>query len=657
MTPGDTARLGGECAGVIVRTGPGTTLPVGAAVLAFRPGQSGTFVVAAERHVALKPEELSFAQAAALPIAYMTALYGLDRLAQLAPGQTVLVHAGSGGLGTAAIRVALARGATVYATAGTEEKRRYVVALGTAATMDFRSVAFADEIRGLTNGRGVDVVLNSLSGELLEASLASTAVGGVFLEAGKRGVLTPEAARTRRPDIRYHLFDLGEAVEAEAGLGAALIREMLSGIEAGRLTPLPVREFPFEKAEAAFRNMALARHTGKLVLVHRSRPERPAAEGAYAITGGYGALGLQVADWLVDRGVSTLLLIGRSRPPGVAESVAALRARGVAVFEARADISDPAALRAALASLPEGVVLKGAVHCAGTLDDAVLANQSGERFAAVARPKIGGALALRQAAEGLEHLVVFSSAAGVIGSAGQANYAAANAAMDGIVRLFAAEGLAAKSVDFGPWAGGGMAQAEAVRRRMNGISPFTPEQGFAVLDEALASLEPQVCAIRAQAGWRSVSRSLGLADDPLFEDVAAETSAPAARPASLREVLEGAAPEARHALLSAHVQAELARILGDDQVRLSPTTPFHDKGVDSLMSVELRNALAKSLDIRLPATLALDYPTLKTLCEKLLTELFPATTPRIGAEVADLELISDDEAEALLIQELETLDV
>ena len=425
---------------------------------------------------------LDFAEAAGLPIAYLTALHGLHRIANLKRGETILVHAAAGGLGSAAVNLAVARGATVYATASSEAKRDYVRALGATYVTNSRTLDFADEVLAQTVGRGVDVVLNPLNGDFVPASFRALASGGRFIEVGKLGVFNQAQAYDHRPDASFHKFDLGEAAEADASLIPSLLHELSRLIETGTIPPLPVESVGVQRRTVRVRKMAEARHIGKLVLLHRRRTLAPirSTGGAYLITGGFGALGLQAAQWLATRGVQTVILGGpRRRRP---ESVASLEALGLTVIAAEMDCADPEALRGVLATLPPDQPLRGVIHCAGTLTDATLPAQTRRAFELAAAPKFAGALALHRATASLplEAFVLFSSAAAVIGSAGQASYAAANAAMDAIARMRSARGEVALSVAWGPWASG-MAADARVRQRTTAFEPMTAADGFAVL--------------------------------------------------------------------------------------------------------------------------------------------------------------------------------
>ena len=661
MFPGTLLGLGGECAGVITRAGQGATFSPGDEVMAFCPGQSGSFVTVPAAYVARKPKGLDFAQAAALPVAYMTALYGLYRLGNLQFGQTILIHAAAGGLGSAATQLALAHGARVYATAGTDAKRERLRKFGAVGVFSSRKLGFADAILEETKGRGVDIVLNTLSGDFVPESFRALAKGGTFIEVGKLGVFTPAQARTHRADVVYHQFDLGEEAERDE----TLIPSLLALIDKEAVPPLDVERFPYREAKAAFRKMAEARHTGKLVLehCHISGAEAPVARaGAYLITGGFGALGLQTADWLSARGVETLILVGLTERRS--EITARIEARGTKVIPVEADCADTNALRAILELIPSGQRLRGVIHCAGRLSDATLPQQSASSFMHVADAKVGGALALHQAFDDqdLEAFILFSSAAAVIGSAGQANYAAANAILSAVARARRTRGRAALCVDWGPWAAG-MAASERVSRRDLGLAPMAPPEAFKALEQLLdhAGSEASVLSIRS---WKAFFAAHPREQhDPFFVQLRGADGAGASiwtETSNFTHQLKLLSADACRPALLDHLRAQAAKVLRSDPSDYIPGgLPLQERGLDSLMSVELRNLLVKSLGLPLPATLLLDYPTLDGVCEYLLSQHFaPATaTPDWSDDSDDFASLSEAEAEVLLKQELESLDV
>jgi acyl transferase domain-containing protein/acyl carrier protein len=656
MLGGDAPRLAGEQSG----------FAPGDAVMAFCPGQSGSYITVAGRDAVLKPPALSFAEAASLPIVAMTALFAFERVTALKAGESVLIHAGAGGVGLAAIHLALSKGAIVFATAGSPEKREYLRALGVDLVTDSRTLGFGAEVLERTRGFGVDVVLNSLSGPFITEGFEALAQGGRFIEIGKLNVLTAEEAQRLRPDVAYTVFDLGEEAERDSELVPALLARTRAIVDAGALPALPVHVESFANASAGIKGLAHARHIGKYVLLHRANgadalPVR--SDAAYLITGGFGALGLRCAEWLASRGAKHLILAGRRERAEAQEAIAALRRRGVDVRAAAADCTDPVALSELIAALPGDVPLRGVVHCAGELADATLLAQTPEMFATTASPKVGGILALHQACAGheLDLCVLFSSASVVLGSPGQANYVAANAAMDELARMRRARGLPAITVQWGPWDGGGMASDPTVRQRLGDFVPLDSVSAFGAL-EAMAAHDVNEAAVLHVRSWDQFLASRGELADPFFADLAAVTQIIDASPGGVAfgALLAAEPPRGRRRMLLEHVHQQASVVLGlRDGERIGEHVALRDRGLDSLMSVELRNALAKSLALKLSPTLALDYPTTGEITDHLLGRLFiqPDVIRIESSETAAIAALSEAEAEEILLRELAGSDV
>ncbi len=677
MLPGLPQQLGAECAGVVVRAGKRSGLAVGDRVFAFALGSFRKFVTVPARNAARLPGGLNLAQAAALPVVYLTALLGLDRLAKLRRGERILIHSAAGGLGLAAVYVARARGAEIFATAGSEEKRAYLRSIGVNHVLPSRTAGFAAEVMRLTHGRGVAVVLNSLTGALAESTLSVLSTDGRFLEVGKRDVLTAEQVRRSHPQAQYFKYDLAEEAARDSSLIPQLLAGMLEMLGNGSLLPLPVTEF--SEPREAFRFMAQARHTGKIVVTRgavgtkaHSATIDPAA--TYLITGGSGGLGLYFAEWLVKRGARHLLLLSRRGSSAeTQETILRLRVAGAHITTASVDVTDRAALKAILLSIPAEAPLKGILHAAGVLHDRSLLNQTYDSFVEVAGPKWLGAWNLHTLTQELplDFFVLFSSAAALIGMPGQSNYAAANAMLDALAEYRRSQGMPALSIAWGPWSGAGM--AASLRPANLGLGWVTPEEGTAALETLLAG-EEAVAAVLPIPSWAEFVGQRPRGTSSLFAslvDVArleAGRSSPddrsiqqekskQAQGSRLADLLDQAASPERHALLAEHLRQQTIQILSlPVQTFIDQETALHDLGLDSLMAVELRNALQISLDRQLSPTLVLDYPTLRALRDALLREIFGEerpgeTTPAMaGLNIDDL---TDSEAEALLLEELE----
>jgi acyl transferase domain-containing protein/NAD(P)-dependent dehydrogenase (short-subunit alcohol dehydrogenase family)/acyl carrier protein len=667
MVPGAAGPLGGECAGVVRRIGAGVTdLAVGDEVMAFARGSFASHVVVRSHHVAPRPPTLTTAEAAAMPVVFLTALYALERLARLRRGERVLIHAAAGGVGLAAVQVAQRIGAQVFATAGSPAKRRFLQRrFGLHHVFDSRSLDFASAIRSATGGEGVDVVLNALSDDFIGASVAALAHGGRFLEMGKRAIWSEQRMRAERPDVSYFPFDLGDAAEADSTLVPNLFAELQSQIAAGLLRPSPVAVFGFGDADKAFRTMAQARHIGKVVIAAEpTRGARIDEHGIYLVTGGFGALGLHVARWLAGRGAKHLVLCGRRAPSAAAaQMIDELRGRGVLVSVEQADVANNSDIAAVLGRMVVcGKPLRGVVHAAGVLDDAVLLEQSDERLQRVIEPKLEGAWQLHRMTRAmpLDFFLLFSAGAAVLGSPGQAGYCAANLALDAFAQARRSVGLPATSIAWGSWSDGGMAaslsQRDADRWRERGVAPLATDDALAVLEGALLGGDASVAALSMD--WQRFSSSA--APDVRFERLTAwtrpTTSLPAAPP-KLAARIEAALPAERRHVLATFLRGQVKTALGiDAAVELDERRPLKELGLDSLMAVELRNALAAALGKPLPATLLFDFPTLSALGDHLAGLLgLNAAAVQQAAEVAQFAAVaqlSDAEAEALLLAEV-----
>ncbi|HEX7843259.1 MAG TPA: SDR family NAD(P)-dependent oxidoreductase, partial [Kofleriaceae bacterium] len=407
-------QLGGECAGIVTRVGAEVTgvRPGDAVIAALVPDAFSSFVRVSQRFVVPKPAHIGFEEAATLPITFMTAHWAMHHKARLAAGERILIHAASGGVGLAAVQLARAAGAEIFATAGSEDKRAYLRSLGIEHVMDSRSVDFADEIRARTGGEGVDVVLNCLTGDAMVASLGVLRAHGRFLEIGKRDIYEDHKLGLSpfRQNLSYFAIDLVRMFGDRPEQFAELLREVVTLVDQRKLTPLPWQAYPISQVQDAFRHLARAQHIGKVVLTFpdpEARLSPPAAtangrfraDASYLITGGLGGLGLAVAGWMVEHGARHLALVGRRGPQAAAvDAIAQLERAGARVLALNADVSQPAEVGQLVANIGRELApLRGVIHAAGVLDDGVLLNQTVERFAAVMAPKVAGSWNLHQA--------------------------------------------------------------------------------------------------------------------------------------------------------------------------------------------------------------------------------------------------------------------
>jgi myxalamid-type polyketide synthase MxaB len=565
------------------------------------------------------------------------------------------------------VQLAQRAGAEIYATAGSERKREFLRSLGVRQVFDSRSQSFRDGVLQATGGRGVDVVLNSLSGELIPAGLDSLAPDGCFLEVGKRGIWSAEAVRGFRQDARYFAFDLGDVAREDPELIRAMLGELMPEFAAGRLQALGTSVYASEDAAGAFRTMAQAGHIGKIVLSRRPEGEAQdlssiVARGTVLVVGGLGALGSALAQWLARRGAKRLVLTGRTAHVD-AKLIAELRAGGAEVVIEPMDVTNPEAVEAVLGRIrSSGVPLTAVFHAAGVVQDGVLEGESWESYRQATASKIEGAWNLHRLTAGdpVELMVFFSSAAGILGSPGQASYAAANAFLDALAHERAARGLATLSVDWGGWAAAGMAARlspeHAARLERQGMGLLEASAALAAMEKAIAERRTQVAVLRID--WEQFLKGRAAGDEGLFSALRTRQPLDAERraEAAIREVLQQAPAAERKQLLAAHVRECARHALSlRSGATVRDDVPLQEVGLDSLMAIDMKNELAQSLQVSLSAGLLFNYPTVGQLTEYLLGQVPAADTVPTRETESDAALVemSEEEAERRLLEELE----
>ena len=673
----DGVGIGIEGAGVVLETGSEVTdLAPGDRVAGMFDGAFGPFAVADRARLARMPEGWTFEQAASVPVAFLSAYHGLVDLAAVRPGESVLVHAAAGGVGTAAVQLAQHMGARVFGTASPHKwpgLAAYGLPMERLASS--RTLEFEGRLREANDGRGVDVVLNSLSGEFVDASLRllrspgdGAGPGGRFVEMGKTDIRDADQVAVDHPGRTYEAFSLPDVDPERIGQMLTRVMELFGE---GALRPLPTTVYEVGEVQEAFRALQRGETVGKVVL---RIPAPFPQEGTTLITGGTGGLGHRLAHHLVTAyGVRNLLLLGRrgTDTPGQPERTAQLEAFGAEVEVVACDAADREELRRVLDAVPKDRPLRAVVHAAGTLDDATVASLTPERLHTVLRPKVDAAWNLHELTDDLSSFVLFSSAVGVLGNPGQANYAAANSFCDALAHLRRGDGLPAVSLSWGLWAGGSgmtghLEEADLAVLGRSGLLPMRPDAALDLFDTAL-SRDPA----HAVPAWitpaADVSVLRGLLPEPGAESAvpststssgstrgAGETSDPAARLAAMDE------DERSRALLE-EVRAHTAVVLGHrdgSAARVDPDRPFTEQGTDSLTSVELRNRLSGAVGVRIPATAVFDHPTPRALARLLGGLLAPepeVATERVGRHRTDTprtETGSEDDIDEMGVDEL-----
>ena len=628
----EEGNLGRELCGHVVETGSEvSTVSAGDPVVGLGFGAFAAEMITHEELVAPAPPGIPVTGLATVPSAFVSAALSYE-FTGLEAGDRVLIHAGAGGVGLAAIQLAQAAGAEVFATASAP-KQAYLRSLGVEHVYDSRRTDFGKEILDDTDGAGVDVVLNSLTGEgFIEASLSCLKQGGRFVEMARRDILSVDEMAAARPDVAYLILELDVLKKTDPAWVGRVLRGVMERLVAGELEPIIHSRWPLAEAGAALSFMRSARHLGKIVVT-----ASPLARGrlrqdrTYLVTGGLGGIGCAVAGWLADRGAGTIVLNGRRAPDDAAErAIGALRERGVTVRVELADVTDEAAVDGMLARIDgELPPLGGVIHSVGVLSDGALTNQSWERFETVLWPKVLGGWHLHRATleRELEFFILFSSRVGVMGNPGQANHASANAFLDQLAGHRRALGLPGQSIAWGAWSEIGEAaeQRERIDRQRTALGGrwFTPQQGLWALDQLVR--QDGTTSVVMAMDWSMFEEAVE--DRPLFlEDLlsrTAEDDAGAEAPSGdLLSQLQGTPAGARGELLVSFLQQEVRAVLRLPATP-APTVGFFDLGMDSLMAVELRNRLNRAFaDVyTVPNTAVFDYPDIAALAGHLVEEL------------------------------------
>ncbi len=648
------ATLGLEVAGRVSRCGRDVSeFKPGDDVLAFAGASFADRVIVPARAAAKMPPHWTYAEAATVPTAFFTVWYSLVQLARLQPGERLLVHGAAGGVGIAAIQIARHLGAQVFASAGSEAKREFVALLGADHVLDSRSPHFDEAVLELTAGEGVDVVLNSLAGEAIQRNLRAIKPFGRFVELGKRDFYENTAIGLRpfRNNVSYFGVDADQLMAMRPELASAIFRDIMALFADERLYPLPHRVFAADEVVEAFRHMQQAKQIGKVVVdlsaapcdiqrPNEAQPLRLDPKATYLVSGGLSGFGLATAGWLCDRGARHLALVSRrgAQTPGVDLQIAALRARGVDARAFACDVADPDAVAKLLEELAASMpVLRGVVHAAMVLDDALLGGLDAQRFERVLAPKVDGAWNLHTLTRKLplDLFVLFSSATTLLGNVGQANYVAANAALEALARIRRREGRPACAIAWGPIADVGVLTRDATARdalqARLGVTAVDARTMLDQLDEILRA--PHGAPAVVNFDWRTLQRMLPAAQDHRFDELRRHLGSGqgAEDDGDLRARLRGLGyPEARQLVIEV-LAAEIGEILRLPAERIVPGQSVYELGMDSLMAVELTMVLEKRFGVNVPPMLIHQNPSLERIAERLLENLLGDADGRTDA--------------------------
>jgi len=624
----------------------GTVLRVGSAVKDLQPGDDvvGMAPYCFRSHVTVhrnmvfrKPETMSFTEAATLPTVFLTSHYAINELARMEKGESILIHAGTGGVGQAAIQIAKHLGLTIFATAGSKEKRQLLKDMGVHHVLDSRTLKFADDIMEITGGEGVDAVLNSLAGDFIPKNFSVLKTFGRYMEIGKVDVYgnSKIGLEPLRNNISLFIIDLAQHLQSKPAYIARMFSELEAKFYDGSYVPLPNHVFPVTEVVEAFRFMAAGKHIGKNVLdfdlpaVEIGQPtesgHRFRGDGTYLITGGAGGFGLELAGWMAKNGARHFALMSRSGPNAESlEKIEAYRAAGIEVIDARGDVTSRADLDRIISGIQKGKApLIGVIHGAMVLDDEFLVELDQARFDKVLLPKMLGAWNLHEATLGipLEHFICFSSFSAVIGAVKQSNYNAGNVFLDQLAHHRRALGLPALTFNWGALEGAGfVARNEKTQQylEMVGLGATNMEETLHLFSVGVPTDSVQLGTARCD--WAALARfSPSVSGSNMFLPVVPRSSSGGGDSMAAR-ILEAPA-EKRLALVEDLIAAQVGAVLGTDAARLDKDTPLTNLGLDSLMAIELVNRIEEKLGMSMPMGSVLNGPNIRDLSIPVLEKL------------------------------------
>lgn len=624
--------LGLECSGEVVAVGEGVeNVSIGDEVVALSGSCFDSHVIAHKNAVFPKPEQWSHEEAATIPVAFFTAYYALKYLADIQPGEKLLIHGGAGGVGLAAIQVANHLGAEVFATAGAPEKRDFLTLLGVPHVLNSRSLDFENQIKTATKGQGVDAVLNCLAGEALTKSLSLLKPFGRFLELGKRDFYANSPLRMRllRKNITFHGIDVDQLMTFRPQVGRKLFLEIIDLCSKGIFSPLVHSVYQRSATVEAFRTMQRARHIGKIVISYDEnrfgvkgipsvhKPIKIDPQGTYLITGGMSGLGLAAAKWLADKGATSLILMGRTgaSTPDRKKALEDLINKGINVRVVKSDIANIRSLKQGLSlALKEMPSLKGVIHCAAQLHDALITNQTTETFEKVLNAKAVGAwnLHLATTSMSLDFFILFSSMTTIFGNPGQSNYVAANMMLENLAVYRRSQGLPCLTIAWGPVSDTGILTRNpsllAAMQKQTGILPLSTAQILEYMEQLLCKDYPAVSVFNLD--WDKLSR-LPISGSSFFnllpQVVKNRSQGPSGN--EIQDTLKKISSQEAVILLTDIIREELSPILRVPATKIKHDVSVTELGMDSLMGVELGLALEKRFELNSGTSFTLGQET------------------------------------------------
>lgn len=652
----DDFRLGDECAGIVLRKGTNVSdqFNIGDRVVAWRPGQGAhRTVVRNPASLCWRLGDLPFSIAAAIPLIITTAKFSLVDTAHLQPGETVLIHAAAGGVGQMAIQIAQNIGANIIATVGSPAKREFLIStfgLKDSQILSSRDDSFVQGVQKLTNGRGVDVALNSLAGPLLHATWQSLAPFGRFVEIGKRDIHQNShiAMDPFRRNVSFASVDMVTVFEKNKQLGARVFRECCQMVHNGHIQPpAPTTELSYADVQKGFRMMQMGTTMGKIVLLPGADDKvlvEPTKFGhnqlfknnrTYLLVGGLGGLGRRLSEWLFQRGARRLAFLSRSGADraDARETVEWLAQHKVDVSVFRGDVTNKAFVDDAIRQIgPES--LAGIFQAAMVLQDAPLEKMSYAQWQRCLAPKVQGTLNLHTATEHipLDFFVCFSSVSSILGSKAQANYSAANTYMDALCRYRRSIGLAGTTMNVGMIVGIGAvsedSQLQTIMERI-GYDAVNEQELFAQIEAAVSSDGHTLVDVQGLDAHQIITgvnlrkQDYFWTSEPRFRnlyqnrDFSGSTSGGQKQKKLMVQLNEARDEADRVEILTQGFLEKIADVLSVDKATLQPNRSLSDYGLDSIVAIEIRQWIFQSVAVEIAMFDILNSASILSPVEKI----------------------------------------
>ncbi|OGT44580.1 MAG: hypothetical protein A3E82_01680 [Gammaproteobacteria bacterium RIFCSPHIGHO2_12_FULL_38_11] len=658
--------LGMEFAGEILAVGNNVTDFVkGDKVMGFAPASFSSYAITKAYAVTPLPNTWNYSAGASIPIAFFTAYYALTHLARIQPGERLLIHGAAGGVGIAAIQLAQHLSVEIYATAGSDEKRDFLTLLGIKHIYNSRNLTFADQIMEQTKGDGIDVVLNCLSGEAISSNLNIMKPFGRFLELGKRDFYANSKIGLRpfRNNISYFGIDADQLIVKNPALSNKLFKEMFNLFDQGILSPLPYKEFSADDVHDAFRYMQQSRHIGKIIinfskpptsnfaLAENSKTLTLNSNATYLVTGGLNGFGFRTAQWLAEKGAKQLVLLGRSsvNSETIIPAIAELTHLGIDVQVKALDITDAEALNNLLSEIKNTMPpLKGIFHAAAVYDDAIITNLTDEKMHRVLAPKLLGAWHLHQASIehqlSLDYFVVYSSVTTLLGNPGQANYVAANAFLESLMSMRRASNMPGFYVAWGAIDDVGyLARNNDMKQTLTekmGMPVLTSTQALASLEQLLLEQHNHTGAIISDLNTKTLKRFINAGSSKfelLFSNEDEADSQHNEKHTNIRQkITDGTLTENDVVEM---LRYEIGKILYIAPEKIDVNESLLSIGMDSLMGVELANAIEQSFGVAIPILALSQDPTINKLAKRLVAQLHKGEAPEQTNQSKEVQAI------------------